>query len=598
MKRILISCLLLFSLVMTVSAQSTQQVLVREYQQQRQKTPLEGVSLTVQNAGSTMSDAQGSLTLQFRSLKAGDQVQVRRVDLSGYEIFNKDAVDQWTISPQQAFTLVLCKSERFKALRDQYMRVSSASYERQYKQEQARIEALKRENKLKEEEYQEQMQLLEDNYYQQLDNLENYVDRFARIDLSKIGEQEQHIVELVQEGNIDEAVRLYESGDYLNKYKAQVEDIREIDRAQARLAQIEAEKLEARNKLFDAIDRQMQVYMLAGGRENFEKIDLLLKGVADADTTNLDALIKYVAHANEQENYEESEKYLGMYLRQSEGKEHLLWRAYFSLGEQNVALFQLDKAEEYLKKSVQLSQNIRQSMLSLSTLHSLYWFTESFEMTDAVCAQMRKLFDEVAVQDAESQMWMEAARLDAERAHIAFVRGEDASAAEAQIASAYKLAKQNMNNNGIESLQQYAAVLSVIIMAYESVGRLDMEDMYLKEQLQAYETMYNHNPRAYTKTLFEGYNNMADNLITLNHPEEAKPFLDKALLMIPEIENSFGSTTHTILMVFYDTMANYYVLQGDETKVQEYAARCMAAYNQMPAEMQEVYLEVKEHWTK
>ena len=128
----IILCLLLL-LPLQLFAQSQQQVMVREYREKSQKTPLEGVSLSVQNAGSSISDAQGSMTLQFRTLKAGDAVQVRRVDLAGYEIFNREAVEQWTISPQQAFNLVLCRSDRFKQLRDQYMRVSSASYERQYK---------------------------------------------------------------------------------------------------------------------------------------------------------------------------------------------------------------------------------------------------------------------------------------------------------------------------------------------------------------------------------------------------------------------------------------------------------------------------------
>ena len=58
-------------------AQSVQQVQVLEYNGREQKTPLAGVSLTVQNAGSTMSDAHGAITLQFRSLKAGEPVQIR-----------------------------------------------------------------------------------------------------------------------------------------------------------------------------------------------------------------------------------------------------------------------------------------------------------------------------------------------------------------------------------------------------------------------------------------------------------------------------------------------------------------------------------------
>lgn len=597
MKRILISFLMLCAFALQVWAQSTQLVQIREYRQKQQKTPLEGVSLTVQNAGSAMSNAQGNLTLQFRSLKAGDQVQVRRVDLSGYEIFNKDAVDQWTISPQQTFSLVLCKSERFKALRDQYMRVSSASYERQYKQDQARLETLKKENKLKEAEYQEQLQQLEDNYYEQLDNLENYVDRFARIDLSEIGEQEQRIIELVQEGNIDDAVRLYESGDYLGKYQSQVKDIQEIDRAQARLAQIEAEKLAARDNLYAAINRQVQVYQLAGGRENWEKVDALLKGVADADTTNTDALFAYADHAYSQENYEDSEKYINIYLRQCQGDAHNCWQANYFLGTQYVNLFDFERAEDYLQKAVRMSDNEKSRIISLSYLHSFYWFTEAFDKMDAIYGALQEILPGYNEQNG-NLMWVEASRADAERAIIVLQKDYDLAAANSLIASAYQLANEYKESDGYISLQKYAELLGTIIMAYESVEHLDLEVPYLSEQIQIYESLYSQNPRSYAKSLFEGYNNMADNLISLKNLDDSKPFLDKGLAMIPELEKDYGSSICINLMGFYDTLANYYEMQGDTHNTREYAARCMSAFSQMPVEMQEVYQEVKQHWIK
>ncbi len=352
--RILLCLVLLLPL--QLFAQSQQQVVVREYREKSQKTPLEGVSLSVQNAGSVLSDAQGSMTLQFRTLKAGDQVQVRRVDMDGYEIFNRDAVDQWTISPQQAFNLVLCRSDLFKQMRDQYMRVSSASYERQYKQYQARLAALRKENKLQEEAYQQQLTELENNYYDQLENLENYVDKFARIDLSELSAQEQHLIELVQEGRVEEAIDLYESADYLSQYTTQVNELKEIDCAQAMLAQVEAEKLTARDKIQAAINRQVQTYQLAGGRENFNKIAALLKGVADADTTNLDALWAYGDHCLHQNKFDECEKYTNLYLRQCVDNKKAQVLACLNLGRMYGSKYVFDLAEKYFLESVRLAK--------------------------------------------------------------------------------------------------------------------------------------------------------------------------------------------------------------------------------------------------
>lgn len=599
MKRILISFLMLCAFALQVWAQSTQLVQIREYRQKQQKTPLEGVSLTVQNAGSAMSDAQGNLTLQFRSLKAGDQVQVRRVDLSGYEIFNKDAVDQWTISPQQTFSLVLCKSERFKALRDQYMRVSSASYERQYKQDQARLETLKKENKLKEAEYQEQLLQLEDNYYEQLDNLENYVDRFARIDLSEIGEQEQRIVELVQEGNIDEAVRLYESGDYLGKYQSQVKDIQEIDRAQARLAQIEAEKLEARDNLFAAINRQVQVYQLAGGRENWEKIHVLLKGVADADTTNVTAVLAYASDASLREDYEEHEKYAFIALRHC--TDDRVPYIYYSLAAQYVGHYMFDKAESVLSKAIEkgrLQKNKLPLMVSMSYLHSLYCYIEEYDKAASFSDNLYALIDTIAdIRGSEDAVWDNKCLLDIEMAQIAVARG-DSEESLRRITSSYQLSQKFKDSDGLNSMMSFADNLTKIIFVTDALGRSDLQEKYQKEQIEVFETLYQQHPRAFLKNLFEAYNNMSDCLVSGQRLTEAWVYLDKAMPLIPMLETNYGSTSSIYLMGFYDTLAHYWEQQGDSSKAKEYAALCMANYSKLPAELQEVYQEVKEYWNK
>lgn len=245
-------------------AQSVQQVQVMEYNGREKKTPLAGVSLSVQNAGSSMSDAQGALTLQFRSQKAGDKVQVRRIDLAGYEVFNQDAVDAWTISTQRTFQLVLCKSERFKALCDQYNAAASASYERQLNRDRQKLDDLKREGKLKEEEYAKQVAALENQYNEQLDKLENYVDRFARIDLSEISEQEQQIIALVEQGDIDEAIRQYEAMNLLGKYQQQSSEILEVRNSQQQLEILRGEKVEARDSLISVLKEQIRLYEQLG----------------------------------------------------------------------------------------------------------------------------------------------------------------------------------------------------------------------------------------------------------------------------------------------------------------------------------------------
>lgn len=277
MKKLLFPILLLF-LPLLLHAQSTQQVKVLEYNGKEQKTPLAGVSLSVQNAGSTMSDAKGELTLQFRTLKAGDGVQLRRIDLAGYEVFNQEAVDAWTISPQRTFTLVLCKSDRFKALCEQYNAAANASYERQLKKDKAAVEKLKKEGKIRQQEYEQQMAALDQQYNEQLDQLENYVERFARIDLSEISEEEQQIIELVQQGEIDEAIRRYEALDLLSKYQQQSAEIQSVRTTREELQQLGEQKAEARDSLIEVLRDQIKLYQQLGDQQKADSLEKVIKG--------------------------------------------------------------------------------------------------------------------------------------------------------------------------------------------------------------------------------------------------------------------------------------------------------------------------------
>ncbi len=253
MKKLLIGLAMCTALT-TLSAQSVQVVQILEYNGKEQKTPVKGVALTVGNAAAAISDAEGFLTLNFRTFKAGDPVQIRRIDKSGYEVFNLEAVEQWTISPKQTFQLVICKSDRIRALCDLYNQAASQSYDKQLQQEKARLEADRKAGRLKEDEYKAELQKTEDFYAQQLENLDLYVERFAHFDLSELSQQEQAIITLVQKGEIEEAIAKYEEMDLLGKYQQQTADIKQIRSAQDSLSVIREEKVIARDSIKSTID--------------------------------------------------------------------------------------------------------------------------------------------------------------------------------------------------------------------------------------------------------------------------------------------------------------------------------------------------------
>lgn len=357
--------IILLAIVCCANAQTIQQGIVKEYNEKSQKTPLDGVELNVRSANSTVSDNDGTFVLNFITAKPGDKINVRRIEKLGYEVFNKEAIEQWNLNPTTPFLIVMCRSDLFKKIRDNYEKVSSESYARQLQKEETALAKLKADGKLKEEEYQKQLFELRENYDKQLDNLDNYIDRFSRIDLSELTSVEQEIIDLVQQGKIEEAIAKYEAQNYVEKYKREVEDIKEVSRAIDQLSTVHERKIQSRDSILAAINRQIETLRIAGGKENFDKIYSILREITYSDTTNLDIHGKYANFLNQQNFIDEAifeyERLINFYLSKentSLGDYEKISVIYDCLGSLLDKLGDIEDARVYFEKSLSIKDSI------------------------------------------------------------------------------------------------------------------------------------------------------------------------------------------------------------------------------------------------
>lgn len=289
MKNIIITTILILS-AFAAGARTVQTGVVREYKGKAKKTALAGVELQVYPAQSTASDRNGNFRLEFLTLKPGERINVRRIEKEGYEIFNKDALEQWNLNPTASFMIVMCRSNMFKQLKDTYYKNSGERYARQYRKAQDELKRLKDQNKIQQKEYIERLEQLEQEYGRQLENLDNYVDRFARIDLSEILPVEQEIIELVQVGKIDEAIAKYEELNAKEKLLDGISKRKEVGEAISTLTEVDRNLAADNDTLYAVVERQIQTLQL-GGADNNVKIRQLYCDIADADTTNIGWLI-------------------------------------------------------------------------------------------------------------------------------------------------------------------------------------------------------------------------------------------------------------------------------------------------------------------
>ena len=241
------------------NAQCVQKCVVMEYNETEKKSPLGGVEVLVINAGSTISDSNGNVTLKFRTQKPGDRVTVRRIEKSGYEIFNKDALLQWNITKEGVFQIVMCRSDRFKQIRDNYFAISSASYAKQRKAEEAKLQALKKQGRIKQAEYEKEIARIKEEYEQRLMDIDAYIDRFARIDLSELSAEEAKAIELFRNGDIEGAIKAYEDMKLEEQYFQSVKNYQKAEKAADTLGVIVKKHEELRDCINAAINRRDKI---------------------------------------------------------------------------------------------------------------------------------------------------------------------------------------------------------------------------------------------------------------------------------------------------------------------------------------------------
>lgn len=332
------------TLVEAVWGQVVTHGIIKEYRGADEKVPLAGVTIQVQNAANAVSDSTGNFILNFRTLHAGDLVTVRRIEKAGYEIFNKEALEQWIISGRTnvVFTIVMCPTKKFKLMRDTYERAASANYEAQFQKEKAKLAQRRQEGSITSAQYEKGVQKATAALQQSKTQASAVAEKFSRIDLSEVSKTEREVISMVQEGKIQQAILTAEErGDMMH---------------------------------------MAELYMLAGGVENMEKADSLLRRSAWSDTTQTQSMLKFADFAYLQADWSEARtayeivlRHLGNNIVQRAWSSHRLSLSYIQLGlydqaqkELNIATADIDSLYKMDAERWKMDQlNVR---LSLSTL--------------------------------------------------------------------------------------------------------------------------------------------------------------------------------------------------------------------------------------
>lgn len=473
---IIISVLLTLSCHTALVAQVQQYGVIKEYRGTEEKVPIKGVEVTVVNAASTITNDKGEFTLNFRTLHAGDLVTIRRIQKEGYEIFNKEALEQWIISGRKdiPFTIVMCPIARFKQMRDNYERVSSANYEVQFQKEKAQLARKRQEGKISQSQYESAVQKANVTLQQNKAQVAVVAEKFSRIDLSEVSQTEREVINMVQEGKIEQAITTAEErGDMIH------------------LADL---------------------YLLAGGVENMEKADSLLRRAAWSDTTQITPMLKYAEFAYMQSDWNHSLQAYRLCLRHI-GNDQVrranlsmnLGILYFQLNEKALAQQMFDQAEsDMLALSERDAEGWLPSLcsvqLALANMQMDYGRLEpALKGYLEVCNHCEQILAQDSTRQDILRLWLRAEN----NAGIVYMRQQEKSKAQKTLQAAL-MRSQKLQHGEYET----AAICHSLGTLYLVTDHLPQAESRLKQCERLLLPLMARNPQAIMADLARCYHNL------------------------------------------------------------------------------------------
>lgn len=183
------------------------------------KQPLTQVTVLVSGAVPTTSDSQGEFTLHFSTRKEGEAVRTLDVSKTGYELVNSKEISLWNISSSRPFTIVMCPKGALAESRRRYYRLGEDRYRVLYQKKLKELEAAVESNAQMEAEYHRKLEEANRQLQQAMERLGEFCDRFARINRDMLGELDQRALELLDKGDVEGAIQVYEDAQLLQNFR-------------------------------------------------------------------------------------------------------------------------------------------------------------------------------------------------------------------------------------------------------------------------------------------------------------------------------------------------------------------------------------------
>ena len=586
-----------------VLAQSVlvQRGITYRYNGKNPRIPIGGVYVkTATSPNGVVSDeGNGTFALKLQNIKMGDRLGKATVSKAGFVIFNQQAVDEWS-ARKEPLKLILCDANQFQKQKNNLITIGKNQAEKKYKK---RLAELEKKNKAQ--------QLTLDEYYAKLDSInrerdnaekhmDEYADMFARIDESEVDTLAQRAIELFNQGQLEEAIRLFEQGNYLEKIddalkiKTQAEELRQ----KADSAEVLADKdIEEYKK---SIQAQVSAYKMSN---EWDKAGELLKGLADKLQT-LDAIWEYAIFSQNQNQFVAAENYYKLCINKlssfsdtkSEEYEQNLAKSYNNLANLYRGTQRFTESEQMFKLALEIHKRLAESnpqayepdlAMFYNNLAILYLniqrFSESEQMF-MLALEIRKRLAESNPQAYEPDLAMSYNNL----AYL-YLDTQRFTESEHMYKSALEIYKRLSESNPHAYEPHLATLNNNLGLLYHTTQRFAESEQMYKLALEIRKRLSESNPHAYVPLLAASYNVFANLYYDTQRFVESEQMYKSALEIFKRLDASNPKVYEPELAMSYNNLANLYCNTQRFTESEQMFKSALEIYKRLAVPSPQVY---------
>ena len=540
------------------------------YNGKNPRTPLGGVYVkTATSPNGVVSDENnGVFSLKLQNIKMGDRLGRATVSKKGLMVFNQQAVDEWS-ARKEPLKLILCDANQFQKQKNNLISIGRNQAEKKYKK---RLAELEKKNKAQ--------QLTLDEYYAKLDSInrdrdnaekhmEEYADMFARIDESEVDTLAQRAIELFNQGQLEEAIKLFEQGNYLEKLddalkvKTQAKELRQ----KADSADVLADKdIEEYKK---SIQAQVSAYKMSN---EWNKAAELLKGLADKLQT-LDVIWNYAIFSQNLNQFTEAEKYYKLYKNKlsilantrSEAYKSSMAACYNNLASLYCDTRRFTDSEQMYKSALEIYKRLADSnpqmyepdlALYYNNLAVLYYFTRRFADSEAMhksALEIRKRLAKSNLQTYEPDLAMSYSNLG-----ILYSATRRFADSEQMHKSALEIRKRLADTNPQVYDSDLGDSYNNLGILYRATHRFADSEAMHKSALEIRKRLADSNPQTYGPALAMSYSNLGLLFCATQRFTDSEQMLKSALEIYKRLADSNPQVYNSYVAMRYNDLANLY----------------------------------------